>query len=326
MTTLSELGEFGLIARVTAGLKQGGGVVVGTGDDCAVLRLGNGLLLASCDAFIENIHFKREWASPRDIGWKAAASALSDIAAMGGTALYVLATVGSPKDSDALFVQEVCAGIAESVEACGAALVGGDMTGSPGPLILDIAVLGEVSGGRYLARSGALPGDLLAVTGYPGQSAAGLLALIHGIDAPPLIQAHLRPEPRLAEGRWLARQPGAHAMIDLSDGLLQDLGHIAGRSGVGINVDSDLVPMAPALNGFESTISQPLESLTLSGGEDYELAVALDPADAESLCAAFAAEFGHPLTVVGFAEQGWTGIRLDGQEAGQRGFDHFGAI
>ena len=324
MSTLREIGEFGLIENVTRALRRTPGVVEGAGDDCAVLRFGNALLLATCDASIEGIHFRRDWASPRDIGWKAAAGAISDIAAMGGDVRYVLASIACPADSDSTDVEEICAGIADAVESCGAALVGGDMTGSQATIGIDISVLGEAVDGRYLTRAGALPGDAVAVTGFPGLAAAGLLALQRGIDAALLIQAHLRPVPRLAEGRWLANRAGVHAMIDLSDGLLQDLGHIAERSKTGINVDSDLVPLGPALNAFDSILCEPLECLALSGGEDYELAIALDPALAPAICHEFAEQFGSPLTVVGKVESGWCGVRLDGQEPGHRGFNHFG--
>ena len=324
MATLREIGEFGLIDRITRPLKRTPGVVEGTGDDCAVLRFGNALVLATCDASIEGIHFRRDWASPLDIGWKAAAGAISDIAAMGGEVRYVLASVACPADTDSMVAEEICTGIAKAVESCGAALVGGDTTGSQAIIGIDISVLGEAVEGRYLTRAGARSGDVVAVTGFPGLSAAGLMALQCGISAPLLIQAHLRPVPRLAEGRWLLDRPGVHAMIDLSDGLLQDLGHIAERSRVGINVDSDLVPIAPALNGFDSILCEPLECLVLSGGEDYELAIALDPALASDICRDFAAAFGRPLTVVGEVQSGWCGVHLDGQETGHRGFDHFG--
>jgi thiamine-monophosphate kinase len=324
MATLRDIGEFGLIERVTRALRRSPGVVEGVGDDCAVLRFGNALLLATCDASIEHIHFCRDWAAPHDIGWKAAAGAISDIAAMGGDVRYVLSSVACPADSDSAVIEQICAGIVDAVESCGAVLVGGDMTASQAIIGIDISVLGEAVDGRYLTRAGALSGDAVAVTGFPGLAAAGLLALQRGIDAAPLIQAHLRPVPRLAEGRWLLARAGVHAMIDLSDGLLQDLGHIAERSRVGINVDSDLVPLGPALNGFDSILCEPLECLALSGGEDYELAIALDPALAPAICRDFAAAFDRPLTVVGEVSSDWQGIRLDGQEPGRRGFDHFG--
>ncbi len=324
MVILSELGEFGLIERMTRTLRRGGDVVEGVGDDCAVLRMGDRLLLATCDASIEDVHFRRLWAGPRDIGWKAAASAISDIAAMGGEARFVLAALSCPKETGVGFIEDLCAGLVEAVESCGAVLVGGDTTCSPGLIGIDVTVLGEAPGGRYLTRAGARPGDLVAVTGWPGQSAAGLMALDQGIDAPVLIQAHLRPVPRLREGRWLASHPCVHAMIDVSDGLLRDLGHIAERSRVGINVDSDLVPLSPALNGFDSTLCEPLECLALSGGEDYELAIAVAPEEAKEVCRAFQDGFGLPLTVVGRVVDGWQGIKLDGEEPGPRGFDHFG--
>ena len=203
MATLREIGEFGLIDRVTRGLKRTPGVVEGVGDDCAVLRFGNALLLATCDASVEGVHFRRDWASPHSIGWKAAVSAISDIAAMGGDARYVLASVACPANSDCAVIEAICAGIAEAVESCGAALVGGDTTASQSMIGIDISVLGEAVDGRYLTRADALPGDAVAVTGFPGMAAAGLLALQRGIEAAPLIQAHLRPVPRLAEGRWL---------------------------------------------------------------------------------------------------------------------------
>ena len=325
MTRLSELGEFGLIHKITRSLKRSGGVVEGVGDDCAVLRMGGSLMLATCDASVEEVHFRRSWGRPREVGWKIAASAISDIAAMGGAARYVLAALASPVAHDTEYIEALAAGMIEAIEAAEAVLVGGDMTASGDRLAVDVTVLGEVTQGRYLSRSCACPGDLIAVTGYPGQSAAGLMALERHIDAPLLIESHLHPIPRLREGQWLARQDAVHAMIDLSDGLLQDTGHLADCSRVGINIDSDLVPLSPALNGFDSTLCEPLECLALSGGEDYELIIALDAGHAPGLCHAFEERFALPLTIVGRVETGYTGIRLDREIPGRRGFDHFGA-
>ncbi len=184
MSGLGDIGEFGLIARLTRGLPVSGAVVEGIGDDCAVLRCGDRLLLATCDASLEGIHFSRRHATPKDIGWRAAASALSDIAAMGGKPTFVLVTLACPADISPDFIEDVYRGLSEAVHATGAVIVGGDTTGTKTGLALDVTVLGEATGGRPLLRRGARPGDIVVVTGYPGASAGGLAALQCGVDAP----------------------------------------------------------------------------------------------------------------------------------------------
>jgi thiamine-monophosphate kinase len=321
--SLRTLGEFGLIDRVTRVLQAPGCTVVGIGDDCAVLQVGDRVLMATCDASIEEVHFSRVYATAEDIGWKAAATALSDIAAMGGRPLFLLTTLACPADASADFVEGLYRGMQAATGQAGGGIVGGDTTRSNQGYLIDVTVIGEPVGTRYLLRDGARDGDLLAVTGWPGRSSAGLLALQLGVDAPELAAAHLRPVPRIVEGQWLAAQPGAHALIDVSDGLLQDAGHLAERSKVGVDVSPDLLPMAEALTEAAARLGPSAESFILAGGEDYELAVALDPSTAAKLCQAFEREFGLPLTIVGRFSADWSGVRLAGEPIAQGGFEHF---
>ena len=315
---LRDIGEFGLIARLTHALPHDDAVVVGVGDDCAVLRAGNATWLVSCDLSLEDVHFRRSTASPEDIGWKAAAAALSDIAAMGGVPRFVLVGLACPRDTELPFVERIYTGLRAAVAQSGAFVVGGDTTASRSGIVLDVTVIGEAKDGRYLLRRGACPGDAVLVTGRLGASAAGFQALESGVDCPELAQAHLHPQPRYAEGQWLAAHPDAHAMIDLSDGLMQDALHIAKASGLCIDLEANAVPIATALEANDIA-----RAMALTGGEDYELLVVVAPEAADEICAAFSDQFATPLTRVGLCHAGHPAVTLDGGVISQAGYAHF---
>lgn len=315
------LGEFGLIREWTQQLKTNESVQQGIGDDCAIIA-GCPDMLLTCDASLEDIHFKRHWGTPEDIGWKAAVSALSDIAAMGGRARFVLVTVALPDDVDRAYVGALYRGLTLAVESAGAVIVGGDTTTSRSGIVLDIMVVGEVVG-RPVLRRGARPGDVVAATGVIGERGAGLNALLHDIPAPELIRAYLHPTPRLAEGQWLQAQVGVQAMMDISDGLLPDARHIATASGVGIDFDpGKLVPSAP-LEAFWKAQGRDAALARLCSGEEYELLVVLDAAHAEDTCRAFAHQFALPLTVLGRCTEKTGPVLVDGKIPAASGFEHF---
>lgn len=322
MASLSELGEFGYIARVTRNLPTSADVVAGVGDDCAVVRQGGKLMLVSCDASIEDVHFSRSLASPYDIGWKAFASAFSDIAAMGGIAKYAVASLACPPDTSLDVLDELSKGAHDCVAHCGALLIGGDTTRSPGPIMLDVTVIGECEEGQYRLRSGAEAGDVLAHTGTLGLSGAGLLALQLGIDAPDLRRAHLHPEPRLAAGQWLAQHSAVHAMMDISDGLLQDAGHLARASNLAAQIESSLVDLEH-LEPWEEALGASALDLACSGGEDYELLVAIARQDFDWIRKELHCATGIALTAVGRFHIGEPVVMLDGSPCGHGGFDHF---
>lgn len=321
---LRSLGEFGLIDRVRRVLRAPEVDMAGIGDDCAVLRVGDRVLLATCDAAVEDVHFSQAWATPEDIGWKCAAAAISDIAAMGGRPLFVLSTLACPPMADPDFVERLYQGMQSAVAHCATGIVGGDTVRSNQGFVVDITVIGEpMPHGRYLLRSGAQAGDVLAVTGWPGRSGAGLAALQQGVEAPEAVAAHLHPLPRLAAGQWLAELAAAHALIDVSDGLAQDAGHLAADSGVGLDLWPEALPIGTGLREAAEALGLSPEPFVLGGGEDYELAVALEAGEAAALCAAFEAALGLPLTVVGRFGAG-AGVTVGGEPLPLGGFDHFG--
>jgi len=260
--------EFTLIQRLRSRLPA-------IGDDAAVVELeGGGRLLLCADAAVAGVHGDLALVGVDDFGWKAMASALSDVAAMGGRPAHALVTVAGPLgdvDVDCLFD-----GLLAAADACGCEVVGGDLTAAP-VLVVSVAVTGTVDGLPVL-RSGARPGDAVMVTGPLGAAAAGLQLLKAGRagEAPDLELAHRRPRPRLAEGE-VARRHGATAMIDVSDGLASDLLHIADASGVGVVVEH--VPVAVGVARF----GDDAQAAALGGGEDYELVfTAPDPAAMEA--------------------------------------------
>jgi thiamine-monophosphate kinase len=312
-------GEFALIERFTRALPlRGAGVVVGPGDDAAVLRLRRGEdLVATVDAVVEGVHFDGRF-SAADVGWKALAVNLSDLAAMGARPLHALVALALPPGTPARRVLGLARGLGACARAHGTAVVGGNVTRAR-ELSVTVTVLGAVPAGRALLRSGARAGDLLAVTGTLGDAALGLAP-----GAPrALALRQRRPTPRLAAGRALARV--AHAGVDVSDGLAQDVGHLCRASGVGAIVEAARLPLSPAYRRAARRLADPLAP-ALGGGEDYELAVAIPPA-ALARARAAAARGGTRLTVVGRFVAG-RGVRVLGR-AGETvrtpaGHDHLG--
>jgi thiamine-monophosphate kinase len=242
-------------------------VLVPLGDDCAVLEMGNKTWVAASDMLVSGHHFK-DWATPEDVGYKAVAVNASDVAAMGGIPRFVLASGGAPDPETTLRCSQ---GVIEACESFGVYPLGGDTT-SADALTVDVAILGELATQPVL-RSGASPGDLLAVTGELGASAAGLLALERGMTGSErLIRRCLRPEPRLGAG-LVAANLGATAMIDLSDGLASDVRRLCDRSGVGCMVDLDLLPVKDDTRGLARSLERDPWILAATGGEDYELLI-----------------------------------------------------
>ncbi len=253
------MNEFELIDRLTAALPSHPAVVTGAGDDCAVLDLGapETLTLFKTDAVVEGIHFTHDCPGEK-IGHKALARCLSDLAAMGGTPVAALVTLGLKRSFDVGLVESIYAGMNTLAARVGMAIVGGETTTNPERLLISIAVIGTVPRGRQILRSGAKPGDAIFVTGELGGS---------------LDSRHLEFEPRLAEGRWLAEHFRIHAMLDLSDGLAGDLRHILNRSGVGAELLSSAIPISRSARTrarAESSAKPPLLA-ALTDGEDFEL-------------------------------------------------------
>ena len=229
-STLADIGEFGLIDRIRARFPAPEGVT-SIGDDCAVLPQKDGMeTLVSTDMLVEGTHFLRDDIPPYRLGWKSAAVNLSDIAAMGGSPVGTFLSVALPAGLETAWVDEFLRGYADLCSRFGTPLLGGDTTASPDRICINVAVLGECPAGGARRRSGALPGDLVCVTGTLGDSAAGLKAILEGVerdaDVQALIDRHYLPLPRVEEGLRLAATPGVHAMMDLSDGLGSDLRHI----------------------------------------------------------------------------------------------------
>ena len=299
--------EFDAIRAIIAGL---GDRASGIGDDAAMISVPRGdQLVASVDAAIEGVHFRREWLTPREIGRRATVAALSDLAAMGATPIAILSAL-EVSESWRGALPEIARGVAEGAASVGARVVGGNTTrGST--LALTTTVLGSVF--RPLRRDGARPGDRVYVTGQLGGPGAALQAWLGGATPRATDRARfVSPVARIAEARWLAAA-GASACIDVSDGVVADLGHLAAASGVAITIDADRVPCLDGI-GVESAIAS---------GEEYELALtATMPMDARS----FAARFGVPLTEIGVVAAGEPGVTLTAR--GQRvappsGHDHF---
>ncbi|HEU0012053.1 MAG TPA: thiamine-phosphate kinase [Longimicrobium sp.] len=314
--------EFDLIRGFLRGAADPrGDVRVGPGDDCAVVA-GDGIAL-STDMSVEGVHFRRDWLAPDEIGWRAAAAALSDLAAVAARPIGILVSLAAPPEDAGAFAAEVMAGCRAAAASVGAALLGGDLTASPGPLVIDVTVVGECP--RPVLRSGARPGHEVWVTGELGAPAACIAALRGGRAPHPAARERFaRPRPRVAEALWLAERGLAASLLDLSDGLAGDAAHLSAASGAAILLSPEIIPVHPALHPLPPDDAL---RLALSGGEDYELCFTAEVGLVERHAAEFERTFHLRLSPVGRVGGGdgvWF-VDVEGHRrpTGLRGWRHF---
>ncbi|NPV52683.1 MAG: thiamine-phosphate kinase [Firmicutes bacterium] len=375
---IGEIGEFGLIKRITQGVLPGPGVVEGVGDDACVLDVGGDLrLLVTIDMLVEGSHFLRDKITPYQLGRKALAVNLSDIAAMGGLPRFFLVSIGVPSSLPVEYVDEVYRGMKDMATRWGVSLVGGDTVHSE-ITVVDVTVLGLAAENEILLRSGARPGDIILVTGHLGASAAGLGLLLSSRDeemgkdlggeiscrdARPasqvsgsdeggcspgkvggsyepayprgyeryegrVLQAHLEPDPRIAEARVIAGTGKATSMIDISDGLASEINHICERSCVGARILADRIPIDEATLAVARSLGKDSLRWALTGGEDYELLFTVRPGAVDGIIKAVREETGTQVTAIGEIRPREEGVSLvhpggEVQRLEARGFNHF---
>jgi thiamine-monophosphate kinase len=267
--TLSEAGEFALIGALSELFPQGEQVLVGPGDDAAVLRVRSGHVVVSTDVLVEGRHFRRDWASAGDIGHRAAAANLSDVNAMGGRAHSLTIGLAAPRDLPVQWALDFARGFADECALVGASIVGGDLA-SADQVMLAVTVLGACTQAPVV-RSGASPGQVIGLCGRQGWAAGGLAVLGRGFRSPRvLVEAYRRPEPPYAAGP-LAAEAGATAMIDVSDGLVADAGHIAKASGVALDIRRDAFEIAEPLQAVGAALGADPLGFILGGGDDHAL-------------------------------------------------------
>jgi len=335
MTRLTERALIASIRRRAALADDSSAAVrVGIGDDCAVLEPSAGsLLLATTDLLIENVHFRRRYAEPADVGWKALAVNLSDIASMGGRPRWSLVALACPADTRPEEVEAFYDGALALAAEHSVTVVGGDTSASPAGWIVNVTLLGETARTPVL-RSTARAGDIVAVSGSLGRSAAGLAVLERSAppDAPADLladatAAHLRPRPRVKEGQWLAAAGGVTAMIDLSDGLATDLAHIAEESGVAARVDMSRLPVDPSTRAVARALGRDPLAWATGGGEDYELLLTCEPLALARLTEGLARATGAHLTSIGEIVRGAGAVHFVDAEGHEvpvaAGFEHF---
>lgn len=310
--TISQTGEFGLIARVTARLGTPSNCLLGPGDDAAVVAVPDGRVVATTDVLVEGRHFRRDWSRARDIGHRAAAANLADIAAMGATGTALLVALCAPPGLEVSWAEELTDGLAAEAGLVGAGVVGGDLAASP-TLTIAITALGDLAGVAPVRRAGARPGDVVALAGRIGYAAAGYTVLSRGFRSPGLlVEAYRRPQVPYAAGPAAARL-GATAMIDVSDGLVADLGHIAAASGVSVDVDTDALEVPGQLRDAAYAFGLDPYSWILGGGDDHPLAATFPAGVA----------LPEPWRVIGRVGDG-SGVTVRGQPyRGRPGWDHF---
>jgi len=313
--TLGEIGEFGVIDRLTRGRSQSGDVALGPGDDAAVVLAADGRVLVSTDMLVEGRHFRLDWSTPHDVGRKAVAQNAADIEAMGGRVTAFVVGFGAPPETQTAQVSALADGMWDEAGRIGAVIVGGDLVSSP-QWVVSMTVLGDMAGRPPVLRSGARPGSRIAVAGQLGYSAAGYALWHNGIDRfDDLRQRHLVPQPPYRQGR-VAAEAGAQAMIDVSDGLVGDLRHIAEASGVGVDLSTEALSAdRQALLDAAEAVGVDPWTWVLGGGEDH------------ALVAAFSGSVPAGWRVIGHVLDGPARVLVDGAEwRGYAGWQSFGPL
>lgn len=316
--TLSSIGEFGLIDRIARRAAQGAAVLLGPGDDAAVVAAPDGRVVASTDLLLEGRHFRTDWSTGYQVGRKAAAQNLADIAAMGAAPTALLVGLAAPGDLTLAWAKQFARGLDEECALVGVSVAGGDTTRGDS-IMIAVTALGELGGRAAVTRAGAHPGDKVAIAGELGWSACGYELLLRGIDEPEkALSRHRSPEPPYAQGP-IAAVAGATAMIDVSDGLLADLGHIARESDVGIDLEPGAFAIPDELAAAARRLDVDALTWILTGGEDHALAA----------CYPAAAEIPQGWSVVGTvlkrsADSSAPRVTVAGAAwAGPQGWDHF---
>jgi thiamine-monophosphate kinase len=316
-TPLADLGEFGFLELLTASLPQGDDVLLGPGDDAAEVLVPGGRVLVATDVLVEGRHFRRDWATAGDIGHRAAAQSLSDLNAMGGRASAVTVGLAVPGEVDARWVLELTAGMVEECAEVGASVVGGDLTRGDA-VVISVTAVGSAAG-EPLTRAGARTGQVVAVRGRLGWAAAGLAVLGRGFRSPrALVEAYRRPVVPY-EGGPEALSWGATSLVDVSDGLLADLGHVAAASGVTVDLTVSAFPVEEPLTAVGAALGVDPMGFVLTGGDDHALAATFP--EGTSLPAGWTA-----VGRVGGAasEEGQPLVTVDGQAwEGEAGYRHF---
>lgn len=332
--TVSELGERAVLARIQARLgttgRRAASLVIGIGDDAAVVApTRNAHTVLTTDAQIEGVHFERRFSAPADLGYRALAVNLSDLAAMGATPRWALLSLAMPDQMAVADVEEMVGGMADLGRQLGCELIGGNLSRSPGPLVIDVTAVGEVRPRRVLTRSGARPGDGLWVSGFLGSAAAGLQMLRGGNGArrdDRCVARYLRPEPRVRLGVAVSQARAARAAMDLSDGLADAAHQLGDASGCGVEIDADALPIDPAARAWWEGAGEDPVLRALSGGDDYELLFAVPRMWSGRLRHARSRVAEPTLTRIGVLtkDQGTRVVLRTGQRQPlPKGFEHF---
>lgn len=336
--TLSDIGEFGLIDHIHTLILQEGiknpGITLGIGDDTAAIKPREGYeVLITCDCLVEGRHYLPDFITPIDLGRRAMAVNISDIGAMGGLPLYSLVSLGLREDTSIADVESLYRGFLKELNPLNASIIGGNITKTEGFEFIDITVVGEVEQNKLMVRSSAEVGDVILVTGYPGQAGAGLQLLQHS-ESPqnlhnhPLVRAYNSPKHRAREGNAIAQSAYANAMIDTSDGLLADLGHICEESQVGAEIFQERLPLSQALiKETEHTEVDPY-GLVLSDSDDYELIMTCSKENVSYIRAVVASISDVPVSEIGQITEIEENIKLilpngSKQAVIPSGWDHF---
>jgi len=311
--TLRDIGEFALIERLVADTPERDSIEVGPGDDAAVVGCSDGRMVVCVDVLVEGRHFRRDWSTAIDIGRRAAAASLSDINAMGAVSTSLLVGLAAPGDLPGAWLMEAAAGLKEEAANAGAVLIGGDTTEGDS-IVLSVTALGSLEGRAPVVRGGAQVGDRVVASGRLGWAAAGLAVLGRGFRSPKvLVDAHRFPVIDYTSGPRAAAA-GATAMIDVSDGLLADLGHIAEASGVSIDVRAESLEVPEPLQAAAAAYNVDPRIWMLSGGDDHALVACLPPDVA----------IPEGFVEIGSVESGSGNVTVDGSEPeGSSGFVHF---